>query len=114
MKRLEFNLPNDLGQLHEELMRDVPAFRDGNSYRVGGKDDLVVLDVPDDADEAAIRLVVRGHVPKPPAPPAPTGTDVIARLAAIDLTSVTSLEAWKEAVAPVIAEARAVATGGQE
>ncbi len=77
MKRLHFQKTNDLSQLHDELLRALPALRpiggpaDAPSLGRGpaatatiaveGKGDDIWLTVPDDADDAAIASVVAAH-----------------------------------------------------
>ena len=78
MKRLHFNKPNNLSQLHDELLgailslAQVTVDADGENValpenmRVEGRDDEIWLTVPDDADGLAIGAVVQAHDPSLP------------------------------------------------
>ncbi len=77
MKKLQFQKPNNLSRLHDELLGALPALRptggpadepslDNNRaaaavITVEGKGDDIWLTVPDDAEEAAIASVVAAH-----------------------------------------------------
>jgi hypothetical protein len=76
MKRLDFNLSNNLSQLHDELRAAIPSLIHirvraadglnesyGDDLRVEGNGNDVWLTVADDADEAAIQAVVDAHTP---------------------------------------------------
>jgi len=72
LKQLEFNKPNDLSRLHDELLTALPVLAPINGVpqmRVEGKDLLIRLFVPDEADESAIQVVVNQHVRVPPSAP---------------------------------------------
>lgn len=76
MKELTFTKQHNLSRLHDELL-SIPALRPvvGTSgrneavIRVEGKDDVITLSVPDDADEGQIGAVVSAHVYVLPPPP---------------------------------------------
>ena len=69
MKRLHFQIPNNLSLLHDELITAIPLLapiRDAEGLgtpviRAEGDDNNVWLTVPDDADEVAIAAVVQAH-----------------------------------------------------
>lgn len=71
MKRLHFQIPNNLSLLHDELLVAIPALapiRDADGLgtpvmQVEGDDNNVWLTVPDNADEAALVAVVQAHDP---------------------------------------------------
>jgi hypothetical protein len=91
MKRLHYNRPNNLSKLHDELLAAIPALRpvpndDGELVavmRVEGREDDIWLTVPDDADEAAIAVVVDAHDPTPRSVP-PTVEERLAALEAVE------------------------------
>lgn len=70
MKTLTFTKPHRLSQLHDELLA---AFPDWVTVTPGGErvaraalksaDQAITLDVPDEADEAAVAAVVAAHDP---------------------------------------------------
>lgn len=70
MKRLRYDRANDLNKLHGELLAAVPSLAptvgaDGYKYavfQIWGNGTYVEMNVPDDADEAAIAAVVAAHV----------------------------------------------------
>jgi hypothetical protein len=80
MQKLEFNKPNNLSQLHDEIIAQVPNFhrvvigQDGLNKatedwgRVEGLDDLIRISFADDIDPAKITAVVNAHEPKPKSP----------------------------------------------
>lgn len=76
MKRLQFNRPNNLSKLHDELLAAIPALRPVLNtqdrqeavMRVEGSGDTVWLEVPNTADTAAIGVVVQAHDSLPEAP----------------------------------------------
>ena len=73
MKTLTYNIPNDLGSLHQELIEGVPNFHrtyvgeDGvrtgspDCAIVEGRDGFVRLTVSDDTDEGAIQAIIDAH-----------------------------------------------------
>jgi hypothetical protein len=87
---LTYTLPNDLSQLHDELLAAVPALRpapgpDGALVPVMtvlGQGDVVRLIVPDGTDTAAVDAVVAAHVPQARYDPATRQAAVGATLAA--------------------------------
>lgn len=71
--RLELNAPHHLSKLHDELLAQVPSVQsqsDTAVMTISGDGQSLAIEVPDDADEAAIRQVIAAHDPSPPAPPA--------------------------------------------
>ena len=73
MKTLTFTKPNNLSQLHDEILTALPALQPASGVpviRVEGRGEQIALYVPDNADEAAIAAVVAAHVarPQPTAP----------------------------------------------
>jgi hypothetical protein len=73
MRTLTFNQPHHLGKLHDELLT-IPGLQPVGEERtavmsVSGDGQTLTLQVPDDANEAAIQSVVLTHDPTPPAPP---------------------------------------------
>ena len=83
MKRLHFQIPNNLSLLHDELLAAIPGLGpapntlgilDSDTEQVElepviaveGDGSNVWLTVPDDADQAAIRAVVLAHDPNSP------------------------------------------------
>ena len=76
MKRLHFEISNDLSKFLDELLIAIPSLGaqiktiDGIDERhqvisVEGTTGNLWLTVPDDADEAAIQVVVDAHDPTP-------------------------------------------------
>ena len=71
MKRLHFQIPNNLSLLHDELLAAIPSLapiRDaqGNGAPVmaaEGTETELWLTVPDNADETAISAVINAHDP---------------------------------------------------
>lgn len=69
MKQLYFSRPNNLSQLHDEIMVAIPSLapiRDQEGVgtpvmAIEGIGDEIMLSVPDDAQDASIESVVRGH-----------------------------------------------------
>ena len=69
MKKLHYQIPNNLSLLHDELLAAIPsvaiqADTTGERYavmQVEGNDNNIWLTVPDDADEVAIAAVVQAH-----------------------------------------------------
>jgi hypothetical protein len=72
MKEIKVKKSHDISQLHEELEVAVPALRprDVAGERVAVMDvqssgSEIVLRVPDEVDEAAVRAVITAHAPRP-------------------------------------------------
>lgn len=96
MKKLHFVKPNNLNQLHDELLAAHPELRkvspgqDGrfvalpDNLCVEGNMNEVWLTVPDAADETAIAAVVAAHDPTIPRPP--TSREVVTQRIAELLT----------------------------
>lgn len=70
MKKLTYTLNNNLNQLQGELIAAIPALRpvtiNGERHSVmsvTGLNNSVSLYVADDADEAAIQVVIDAHTP---------------------------------------------------
>jgi hypothetical protein len=69
MKTLDFNRPNNLGLLADELLAAVPVLRpveDSSGVlqqitRIEARGADIHLEVPDDADESAIQAIVDAH-----------------------------------------------------
>ena len=76
MKRLHFQISNNLSLLHDEIMAAIPALApkavpgelspDGSPLyepvmTVEGRDDDIWLTVPDDTNEAAVATVIAAH-----------------------------------------------------
>jgi len=80
MQKLEFNKPNNLSQLHDEIIAQVPNFhrvvigQDGLNKatedwgRVEGLGDLTRIFFADDIEPSTINAVVDKHIPKPKSP----------------------------------------------
>ncbi len=84
MKTLHYTRPNNLGQLHRELLAAFPQWiqvqPDGTkqtNVTVSGQGDDIWLTVPDDTDESAVRLCLDAHTPQDPASPAPDSSQVV-------------------------------------
>ena len=99
MKTLTFTQPHNLSQLHDELLsiealKPVPGASGRNEavIRVEGKDDVITLSVPDDADEGAIQAIIDAHSPR--AIPAPVDRAVLKQR----VRSATSLPELRDAV----------------
>ena len=108
MKTLHFQLENDLSLLHDELLAAVPSLRPVQCgfvdpvtrgptlepvMRMEGLAGEVWLVVPDDAEEAAIELVVRAHNPALSQPdPSRQRLDRIAEIQQIPRSSWTSAQ----------------------
>jgi hypothetical protein len=81
MKKLTYTLSNDIDKLHDEIIAGVPALAPRtpdtpDPVRPNSKEpvmtvhalgDVVTLDVPNDADESAIKAVIDAHDGTPPA-----------------------------------------------
>jgi hypothetical protein len=77
MKKLHFSRSNDLSKLHDELLAAIPTLQKltsgsapsdwiqnlPDSMVVEGWNEDIWLTVADDADEAAIQVVVEAHTP---------------------------------------------------
>jgi len=92
MKDLHFQIPNNLSNLHDELLDTCPNLRPvpntGGILEpvmcVEGDDANVWLTVPDDADDAAIAVVIQAHDPSLPSlDPAAQRRDRVRELLAI-------------------------------
>lgn len=105
MKILTFdNLPHHLSKLHDELLASVPSVRPvgtGENRRavmtISGDGTDLVLQVPDGADEAAIRTVVAAHDSTPLAPPVDPNEELSAAITSVDTSTITD-EATKKAI----------------
>lgn len=100
----------DGGQLAEELQQ-VPGLAPVNNrarFSLGLSGGGVTLEVPDEADEAAVREVVESHVPRGAVPPPPTTADIIAAIASMNLEGATTVAGLKAAIAPIRDAAAAV------
>lgn len=71
MKRLTFTRDHRLEQLADELVAAIPSLiataADGHRealHRIWGDGATVTIEVPDDADEAAIAAIVADHTPR--------------------------------------------------
>lgn len=77
MRRVRYSRPHHLTKLHDELVAAIPVLapkprKDGALYSpftLSGDGTNLELQVPDDADTAAITAVVTAHDPTPPPPP---------------------------------------------
>jgi hypothetical protein len=70
--RLHYVKPNNLSQLHDEILAAIPALRptdEGPVMVVEGLDDDIYLTVPDGTDEPSIAAVVAAHIPRDPLTP---------------------------------------------
>lgn len=111
MKTLTFdNHPHHLNKLHDELLT-IPSVQpvevDGERravMAVSGDGTKLVLQVPDDADETAIRLLVDAHDPTPPAPPVDPDDALADAITAVDTSTIVdpaakaAIEALKNAL----------------
>ena len=77
MAWLHYVRPNNLNQLHDELLATLPSVR--GALTVEGRGDDIWLTLPGETDEATIATIgaiVANHAPKPPAlPPALTDAE---------------------------------------
>ena len=71
MATYTFTQPNNLSQLHDEILAALPETRpwgEGDArtpvMHIEGRDDMVRVTVPDSVPEAAIAAVVAAHVPR--------------------------------------------------
>lgn len=104
MKKLTFTKPHNLSQLHDELLVAVPALQpigEGLERRAvitveGSREqpDLVVLYVPDDADETAISNVVNQHSPRAPVAP-PNFRALMDAIEAVDMDAPTNFAEFR-------------------
>lgn len=77
MKQIAVSRPHYLTKLHQNLLDQIPALQpsmgaDGKLTAVmsiSGDGVELCLEVPDDADVAAIEAVIAAHDPTPPPPP---------------------------------------------
>ena len=63
MIQLNFSIPNNLSQLHDELLAEHPELI--ATMRVEGQGEAIWLTVPDGTDEASITAIVTAHTPQP-------------------------------------------------
>lgn len=100
-KRLTISRRHHLDKLHDELLAAIPALapkaNDAGEreavFTLSGDGGELVLEIPDDVDEAAVAAVVNAHDPTPPPPPPPPlAKRLLTRLEATDPTLVTATQ----------------------
>jgi len=117
-KELRIEKPgHDLDQLTDELFEAFPGWRRPSGMggfetdvRVSAEGDAVLLVVPEEADETAVRGVVDAHTPRERTQQ-PTAGDVITALASMNLDRVTTVAGLKAEIEPIRAAAAAVVEG---
>jgi hypothetical protein len=90
VKKLTLEVPHHLSKLHDELLT-IPSIQpvDGRAVMtVSGDGQKLTLQVPDTADEGAIRQAVSSHDPTPPPPPPDPDAELAAAIAAVDTTGI--------------------------